>query len=120
MACRRLGRPRPDGAKILSETAGLLGSNWSGLTGQGFPTMSITGFTALSNTAGGVSQNVHTYTADESITKVFSRHVWKSGVLFQDAVNTVAPQPNYGSFTFDGSLSGNAYADFLLSATLQR
>ncbi len=109
------GQTPPDGAKILSET-GLLGSNPSGLTGQGFPTMSITGFTALSNTAGGVSQNVHTYTADESITKVFSRHVWKSGVLFQDAVNTVAPQPNYGSFTFDGSLSGNVYADFLLGA----
>jgi len=109
------GMTPPDGAKILAQT-GLQGSNPSELTGQGFPTMSVTGYTTLSNTAGGVSQDVHTYTADESITKGFARHVWKSGVLFQEAVSAVAPQPNYGSFSFDGSLSGNAYADFLLGA----
>jgi hypothetical protein len=109
------GMTPPDGAQILAQT-GLQGSNPSGLSGQGFPTMSVTGYTTMSNTAGGVSQNVHTYTVDESITKAFARHVWKSGVLFQEAVNAVSPQPNYGSFSFDGSLSGNAYADFLLGA----
>lgn len=109
------GMTPPDGAEILAQT-GLQGSNPSGLTGQGFPTMSITGYTSMSNTAGGVSQNVHTYTLDESLTKGFARHVWRSGLLFQQAINAVAPQPNYGSFSFDGSLSGNAYADFLLGA----
>jgi hypothetical protein len=107
------GRTPPDGAKLLADS-GLQGSNPSRLTGQGFPTIAITGYTSLSNTAGGVSQNVHTYTADDSLTRTFDRHVWKSGVFFQEAVNIVAPQPNYGSFSFDGSLSGNAYADFLL------
>jgi hypothetical protein len=107
------GMTPPDGAKILSQT-GLQGSNPSGLSGQGFPAMSVTGYTSMSTTAGGVSQNVHTYTVDEALTKGFARHVWKSGALFQVAVNAVSPQPNYGSFSFDGSLSGNAYADFLL------
>ena len=109
------GKTPPDGAKLLADS-GLQGSNPSGLTGQGFPAISVTGYTSLSNTAGGVSQNVHTYTADDSLTRTFARHVWKSGVFFQDAINAVAPQPNYGSFAFDGSLSGNAYADFLLGA----
>src|SRR5204862_3137829 len=85
----------PDGAQILAQT-GLQGSNPSGLAGQGFPAMSITGYTSMSNTAGGVSQNVHSYTVDETLTKGFGRHVWKSGVLYQRAINTVSPQPNYG------------------------
>lgn len=109
------GKTPPDGAQLLAQS-GLQGSNPSGLTGQGFPTISVTGFTTLSNPAGGVSQNVHTYTADESITRTFARHVWRSGILYQEAVNAVVPQPNYGSFSFDGSLSGNAYAEFLLGA----
>ncbi len=103
----------PNGADVLTQT-GLQGSNPSGLTGQGFPTISITGFTTLQNDPGGVNTNNHAYTADESFTKTFGRHVWKSGITYQDQVQATGAIPNYGSFSFDGSLSGNAYADFLL------
>ena len=105
----------PDGSKVLTET-GLQGSNPGGLTGQGFPSISITGFTTLANVAGGINTDNHAYTIDESITKAFGRHVWKSGAMYQLQDQFSGALPNYGSFTFDGSLSGNAYADFLLGA----
>ena len=42
------------------------------------------------------------------------RHVWKFGVLIQRYKNGYGFVNDYGTLTFDGSVTGNAYADFLL------
>jgi hypothetical protein len=102
-----------DGAQVLAQT-GLQGSNPSGLSGQGFPTISISGYTTLANISGGVNSDNYAYTFDDSMTKTFGKHVAKVGVVYQLQTQFSGALPNYGSFSFDGSLSGNAYADFLL------
>lgn len=106
------GRTPLDGSKVLSEI-GLTGSNPAGFHGQGFPTVSVTGLTTLSLQSGGIVNDNSAYTINETITKTIGRHVWKSGGTVQWQRTFAGEIPNYGSFTFDGSLSGTAYADFL-------
>lgn len=55
------GQTPPDGSKVLT-AVGLQGSNPSGLTGQGFPAISISGLTGLSDVAGGVKSDNHILT----------------------------------------------------------
>src|SRR5205807_4593558 len=108
----------PDGAKVLTAT-GLQGSNPGNFSGQGFPTMSISGLTTLQNDAGGVISNNYTYTVDDSVTKSIGRHIGKFGGTYQLLTQFAGKINNYGSFTFDGSLSGIPYADFLLGTPRQ-
>ncbi len=107
----------PGGAAVLAAT-GLQGSNPGNFVGQGFPTVSISGMTTLQNDPGGVVADNYTYTFDDSVTKVAGRHVVKFGGTYQLLTQSNA-LANYGSFTFDGSLSNNAYADFLLGIPRQ-
>lgn len=107
-----------DGSGVLTKV-GLQGSNPGNTYGQGLPTISISGLTTISNDAGGVSANNYAYTYSDSVTWSIGKHVWKFGAYYQRFSQFAGVQPNYGSFTFDGSMSGNAYADFLLGIPRQ-
>lgn len=107
------GRTPLDGSKVLDEI-GLQGANPSGFRGQGFPTMSVTGMTSISLQPGGIVNDNKAYTLNEAITKTIGKHVWKSGGTIQWQKTFAGEIPNYGSFSFDGTLSGAPYADFLL------
>ncbi len=107
------GQTPPDGSKVLS-TIGLEGANPGGQTGQGFPEMDISGLTSLSNVPGGVKDDNHIVTFTDSVDWQLGRHTLKIGgrlMRFQKYQGTI---PNYGTFAFDGSVTGAAYADFLL------
>jgi hypothetical protein len=113
------GQTPPDGSKVLT-TIGLQGANPGGQTGQGFPEIDIAGLTSLSNVPGGVKDDNHIVTFNDSVDWQIGRHTLKIGgraERFQIYQGTI---PNYGTFTFDGSstsnktVTGNSYADFLL------
>ncbi|HWZ51877.1 MAG TPA: carboxypeptidase regulatory-like domain-containing protein [Granulicella sp.] len=94
---------------------GLQGIDTAGTQGiQGFPGMNISGYAALSVPSGGVIDDEHDLVAQDTLTWSFGRHVVKLGgnvIHYKTAKGVV---PDFGSFTFDGSFTGNGYADFLL------
>lgn len=106
----------PRNADEVVQAIGLQGTNRQKLSTMGFPTISITGFTALDVTNGGVAADDHTFTYDENLTWVKGRHIWKFGGVLRkfSAFNSKIPNSNYGNFTFNGVMTGHAYADFLL------
>jgi hypothetical protein len=114
---KEAGITPPGGAAVLAAT-GLQGSNPGGFVGQGLPTISISGLTNIQNDAGGIQADNYTYTVDDSVTKVTGRHVLKFGGTYQLLTQSTA-LANYGSFAFNGSITGNAYADFLLGIPYQ-
>lgn len=95
---------------------GLQGVNPSGHSAMGAPRMDISGVTALSAVAGGINQDDKDYSYEESLTWARGRHVWKFGgeVKTFRNFNGVIREPNYGRFSFNGSMTGIGYADFLL------
>jgi hypothetical protein len=107
------GKTPPDGSKVLA-TTGLQGSNPSGLTGQGFPSITISGLTPLVNVPGGTKANDHILSLNDSIDWQVGRHVMKFGASVERYTNSEGVVPDYGTFKFDGSITGSAYADFLL------
>lgn len=114
-----------DGAQVLT-TTGLQQSNPSGSKGQGFPSISITGLTALTNVAGGTKANNHITTFVDTFTWQKGRHVLKFGGSAVHFSNFYGFVNDYGTFTFDGSItksgaatSASAYADFLLGLPRQ-
>jgi hypothetical protein len=101
---------------------GLQGVNRGGYSVMGFPTMTIAGITQLRQQPGGVNLNRNDFTFTDSLTYSLGRHVWKMGGAlrtFRD-FNGGIPEGNYGTFSFDGSMTGDGtrsglgYADFLL------
>ncbi|MCZ2080615.1 MAG: TonB-dependent receptor [Bryobacterales bacterium] len=95
---------------------GLQGVNRGGHSEMGFPTMSITGFTTLSQQPGGVNLNRRDFEFADSLTWSVGRHVVKFGGelrTFRDFRQGVTAN-NWGSFSFNGTLTGYSYADFLL------
>jgi hypothetical protein len=113
------GQTPPDGSKVLT-TIGLQGANPGGQTGQGFPEIDIAGLTSLSNVPGGVKDDNHIVTFTDSVDWQIGRHTLKLGGRLERFQKYQGTIPNYGTFTFDGSstsnatVTGNAYADFLL------
>lgn len=107
------GQTPPDGSKVLS-SIGLEGANPGQLTGQGFPEVDISGLTSLSDVSGGVKADNHILTFNDTVDWQFGQHALKFGGSVQHYSNFYGVVPNYGTFTFDGSITGNAYADFLL------
>jgi hypothetical protein len=106
---------------------GLQGVNKGGYSVMGFPTMTIAGITQLRQQPGGVNLNRNDLTFTDSITYSLGRHVLKTGAAlrtFHD-FNGGIPEGNYGTFAFDGSLTGDGtrsgvgYADFLLGTPQQ-
>jgi hypothetical protein len=103
----------PNGSQVLS-TIGLQGANPSGLTGQGFPEIDIAGLTSLSDVSGGVKANNRIFNINDIVDWQFHKHTIKFGGSVEHYHNFYGVVPNYGTFTFDGSITGSPYADFLL------
>ena len=99
---------------------GLQGVNPKGYSAQGFPIMSISGYAALQTQAGGVRQNDFDWGYADTLTWSKGRHVIKAGGEWkpQHRFSGAIPDNSYGSFSFNGSFTGQAYGDFLLGIPL--
>jgi hypothetical protein len=107
------GQTPPTGNSVLAAT-GLQGSDPSNLTGQGFPAISISGLTELQDVPGGVKSDNRIVTITDWVDWQVGRHVWKLGFITERFKNFYGVVPDFGTFNFDGSVTGNSYADFLL------
>ncbi len=107
------GQTPPNGAAVLA-AVGLQGSNPSNSTGQGLPTINISGIQGIADVPGGLKISDRLVTVTDSADWQVGRHVWKFGVLIQRYKNGYGFVNDYGTLNFDGSVTGNAYADFLL------
>src|SRR5215467_3893002 len=95
---------------------GLQGVNPKGYSAEGFPRMDISGYPSLFTQPGGERQNDHNWGYADTLTWSKGRHVIKFGGEYkpQSSFSGFIPEGTYGSFSFNGSLSGYGYADFLL------
>ena len=107
------GQTPPNGAAVLAAT-GLQGSNPGDSTGQGLPTINISGLASIADVPGGVKMNDSVITIADSADWQTGHHVWKFGFIIQRYGNGYGFVNDYGTFGFDGSVTGNPYADFLL------
>jgi hypothetical protein len=107
------GQTPPNGADLLAKV-GLLGSNPSNSVGQGLPNISISGLTGITDVPGGVKADDTVVTVTDSADWQVGKHVWKFGFMYERYRNGSGFVNNYGSVNFDGSVTGNPYADFLL------
>lgn len=112
------GRPErgvtpPNGAAILEEV-GLQGANPGNSQGMGLPTINISGLTAITDVAGGKKADDKLDTVADAFNWQFGNHTLQLGFMYQHFRLVEGFINNYGTFTFDGSVTGNAYADFLL------
>ncbi|MDA2930114.1 TonB-dependent receptor [Acidobacteria bacterium AH-259-O06] len=82
---------------------------------RGFPRLMITGVQRLeqANTSLQINQSYH---LTETLGWIKGRHTFKGGInVFKEQPNnSVVPRGAHGQFNFDGTYTGDAYADFLL------
>jgi len=110
------GRSPINAPEVISQI-GLQGVNPSGYKSAGFPSFTFSGtgdVQDLSTTTGGLKNNDSILTFENDLTWSKGRHVWKFGGQYHAYRNFSGVVPNYGSFSFNGQFTGNAYADFLL------
>jgi hypothetical protein len=85
---------------------------------QGVPTIALSNFTfGLANS--GDEQSNNTYQIVDNFSKVMGAHTWKFGgaVHYMQIKNNVVGSGTYtGEFIFNGTETGNSFADFLLGA----
>ncbi|HUS07276.1 MAG TPA: carboxypeptidase regulatory-like domain-containing protein [Bryobacteraceae bacterium] len=103
------------GDKVVKDL-GLQGVNPRNLSAMGFPRMDITGYPTLRNQPGGLILDDRDWGYADSVTWSKGRHVLKFGgeVKPFSRFDGTVPEGTYGSFAFNGSLTGYAYSDFLL------
>ncbi len=109
------GQTPPSGAKVVADL-GLNGVNPKNITTPGgFPVMNITGIGTLRVQPGG-DTIARSFTFADSLSWAKGRHVIKFGGELRTYRNFdgVVPEGAYGNFTFDGTLTGAGYSDFLL------
>ena len=87
--------------------------------------MSVSGLSTLSMGAGGVNNNISNnsgiYTLNDNATWSHGKHVVKFGANLMHLFflgNATVSTAVYGSYTFNGSITGVAFADFMLGLTL--
>jgi hypothetical protein len=100
---------------------GITGVNPQGLSAMGFPIMAISGFSNIAIQAGGITNDDRDWGIADTLTWAVGKHVIKMGGEYkpQSSYSTLVPDGTYGSFTFNGSLTGFSYADFLLGLPFQ-
>ncbi len=115
----------PIAGDVAVKNIGLQGVNPKGYHSEGFPAMTISGLTTIDAPASGGVDNVdqdngiNTYI--DTLTWSKGKHVFKFGGEYRQfwwqsgIINTQV----YGAFTFNGTYSGNAFADFLLGIPYQ-
>lgn len=111
---------------VADQKLGLQGVPTGNFKFEGFPTMTVSGLTTLSLGGGGVKNNIsndsgiHSYY--DLATWSHGKHVIKFGVNVQHLyfLNNATISTNvYGSFTFNGSITGQAVADMMLGLPYQ-
>jgi hypothetical protein len=108
------------GDEVVSKL-GLQGVNPGGYSAMGFPTMTITGIQQMRVQPGGVAQDINIHSFSNTVSWSKGGHVMKFGGelrWFRD-FNDVIPEGTYGNFSFDGSIAGQPYAEFLLGLPTQ-
>ncbi len=105
---------------------GLQGVNPGNFSSEGFPAMTVSGLSTLSMNSGGANNNISNnsgiYTLNDSATWSHGKHVVKFGANLMHLfflVNATVSNTVYGSYTFNGSVTGVAFADFLLGIPFQ-
>jgi hypothetical protein len=81
----------------------------------GLPTITMSGFSTIQDEPGSADVN-HNQTITDSLNWQKGRHALKAGLSLTriSAVNRQNSAPYRGSFTFNGTYSGESFADFLL------
>jgi hypothetical protein len=117
---------KPLTGDVAIQKLGLEGVNQGAFKTEGFPSISVSGLSTLSMNAGGANNNISNnsgiYTLNDSATWSHGKHVVKFGadlMHFFFLVNATVSNTVYGSYTFNGSITGNAFADFLLGEPFQ-
>lgn len=98
------------------QNLGIQGVNPRGLKAMGFPVMDIVGVSRLSIQPGGTINDRHDFEFTNNTSWSIGSHVIKFGGdlrRFRD-FRSVIFEGSYGVFAFNGALSGEGYADFLL------
>jgi carboxypeptidase family protein len=104
------------GSQVLQD----LGLNLGGRqipSGIGFPNVAITGFTGVASRSGfAQTDEYQQYTFRDAVSIARGNHLFRVGVQIRNNRPRVLTQGpgTWGQFNFDGSFSGNAFADFLL------
>jgi hypothetical protein len=106
----------PVSGNVAVAAIGLQGVNPNGYKVEGFPDTFITGISPLYEQPGGINQNTSIISYGDSLSWAKGRHVAKFGGEVKNWHNPLSQYPDgtYGEFTYDGALTGNPYADFLL------
>jgi len=106
----------PVTGNVAVANIGLQGVNPNGYKAEGFPDTSITGISQLYEQPGGINQNTTVFSYADSLSWAKGRHVAKFGGELRAWHQPLSQYPDgtYGEFTYDGTFTGNAYADFLL------
>ncbi|HKX00827.1 MAG TPA: TonB-dependent receptor [Bryobacteraceae bacterium] len=108
---------QPGAASAIVDLIGLQGVNQQGIkTPGGSPVFSIDGYSDIYVQPGGTFIANKNFTYADSMTWAFGKHILKYGgeLRTYGDFNGQVDNSNYGQFTYNGSLSGNAYADFML------
>ena len=106
----------PTTAQQAISTIGLQGVNPQNFDVMGFPTMNITGFQSLTQPVGGINGNRNDFFLSSITTFSHDKHSLRAGAqlrTFRDHPQAI-PTDVFGIFNFNGTYTGNAYADFLL------
>jgi hypothetical protein len=79
----------------------------------GTPGVSVTGYSSFSN-GGMLYEPASTFHFSDTLSKLVGRHSIKAGAQFDHyAIDNYQPNGVDGAFSFDGTQTGNAFADFL-------
>ncbi|MBL8292025.1 MAG: carboxypeptidase regulatory-like domain-containing protein [Bryobacterales bacterium] len=80
---------------------------------QNVPTLSITGFQAMSQIAKAAPAE-NTFQFVDQMTKISGKHTFKGGVEYRPQQYNDFQRPQFGTYGFTGFATGHAWADFLL------
>ena len=108
-------QPIPGAEQV--QQIGLQGVNQAGINSPGgSPVFDISGYSEVSTGGGGHDVPNNNYNVADSVTWAKGKHVLKIGgeLRTYSFYTEIVDNANFGSFSFNGRFTGDAYADFLL------